>query len=32
MAVVARTYAKALFDSAKEQGRLDEVRAELQSS
>lgn len=30
MAVVARTYAKALFDAAKEQGRLDEVRAELQ--
>ena len=29
MAVVARTYAKALFDSAKEKGRLDEVRAEL---
>ena len=29
MAVVARTYAQALFDSAKEQGRLDEVRAEL---
>ena len=26
MAVVARTYAQALFDSAKEQGRLDEVR------
>jgi F-type H+-transporting ATPase subunit delta len=30
MAVVARTYAKALFDAAKEQGRVDEVRAELQ--
>ena len=30
MAVVARTYARALFDSAKAQGRLDEVRAELQ--
>ena len=30
MAVVARTYAKALFDSAKEKARLDEVRAELQ--
>lgn len=30
MAVVARTYAKALFDAAKDQGRLDEVRAELQ--
>jgi F-type H+-transporting ATPase subunit delta len=30
MAVVARTYAKALFDAAKEQGRLDEVREELQ--
>ena len=31
MAVVARTYAKALFDAAKEQGRLDEVNDELQS-
>ena len=31
MAVVARTYAKALFDAAKEQGRLDEVNEELQS-
>ena len=30
MAVVARTYAKALFDAAKEQGRVDEIRAELQ--
>ena len=30
MAVVARTYAQALFDSAKEQGRLGEVREELQ--
>lgn len=30
MAVVARTYATALFDAAKEKGRLDEVRAELQ--
>ncbi len=29
MAVVARTYAQALFDAAKEQGRLDEIRAEL---
>jgi F-type H+-transporting ATPase subunit delta len=29
MAVVARTYARALFDAAKEQGRLDEVREEL---
>src|SRR5262245_14273932 len=31
MAVVARTYAKALFDAAKDQGRLDEVNDELQS-
>ena len=31
MAVVARTYAKALFDAAKDQGRLDEVNGELQS-
>ena len=31
MAVVARTYAKALFDAAKEQGRLDEVNGELQT-
>ena len=31
MAVVARTYAKALFEAAKEQGRLDEVRDELAS-
>jgi F-type H+-transporting ATPase subunit delta len=30
MAVVARTYAKALFETANEQGRLDEVREELQ--
>ena len=30
MAVVARTYAKALLDTAKEQGRIDEVREELQ--
>jgi len=30
MAVVARTYVQALFDSAKEQGRLDEIREELQ--
>ena len=30
MAVVARTYAQALFDEAKERGRLDEVREELQ--
>ena len=30
VAVVSRTYAQALFDSAKEQGRLDEVREELQ--
>jgi F-type H+-transporting ATPase subunit delta len=30
MAVVARTYAKALFDAAKEQGRVGEVREELQ--
>ena len=31
MAVVARTYARALFEAAKEQGRIDEVRAELDS-
>jgi F-type H+-transporting ATPase subunit delta len=31
MPVVARTYAKALFAAAKEQGRVDEVRAELES-
>ena len=31
MAVVARTYAKALFEAAKEQGRLDEARDELAS-
>lgn len=30
MAVVARTYAQALFDAAKVKGRLDEVREELQ--
>jgi F-type H+-transporting ATPase subunit delta len=30
VAVVARTYAKALFDAAKEQGRLDPVREDLQ--
>ena len=29
MAVVARTYAQALFDAAREQGRLDVVREEL---
>ena len=29
MAVVSRTYAQALFDAAKEAGRLDEVREEL---
>ena len=29
MAVVARTYARALFQAAKEQGRIDEVRDEL---
>ena len=29
MAVVARTYARALFDAAKEHGRIDEVREEL---
>ena len=29
MAVVARTYARALFDAAKEHGRTDEVREEL---
>jgi F-type H+-transporting ATPase subunit delta len=29
MAVVARTYARALFEAAKEQGRLDEARDEL---
>jgi F-type H+-transporting ATPase subunit delta len=31
MAVVARTYAHALFDAAKEQGRIDEVQEELDS-
>ena len=30
MAVVARTYAQALFDAAKDKGRLDAVREELQ--
>ena len=29
MAVVARTYARALFEAAKEHGRIDEVRDEL---
>jgi len=29
VAVVARIYAKALFDAAKEHGRLDEIREEL---
>lgn len=29
MAVVARTYARALFQAAKENGRIDEVREEL---
>lgn len=29
MAVVARTYARALFDAAKEQGKIDEIREEL---
>ncbi len=29
MAVVARTYARALFDAAKEHGKLDEIREEL---
>jgi len=31
VAVVARTYARALFDVAKEQGKLDEIREELHS-
>ena len=31
MAVVARTYAKALFAAAKEKGRLEEVREELEA-
>ena len=31
MAVIARTYAKALFDAAKDQGRVEEVREELES-
>jgi ATP synthase F1 delta subunit len=31
MAVVARTYARALFEAAKEKGRIDEVREELDS-
>jgi F-type H+-transporting ATPase subunit delta len=30
VAVVARTYARALFDAAKEKGRLEEVREELE--
>jgi F-type H+-transporting ATPase subunit delta len=29
VAVVARTYAKALFDAAKEHGRIDEIREQL---
>jgi F-type H+-transporting ATPase subunit delta len=29
VAVIARTYARALFDAAKDEGRLDEVREEL---
>jgi F-type H+-transporting ATPase subunit delta len=29
MAVVARTYARALFDAAKDHGRIDEIREEL---
>jgi F-type H+-transporting ATPase subunit delta len=31
LAVVARTYARALFDTAKEDGKLDEIREELDS-
>ena len=31
MAVIARTYAKALYDAAQEQGRVEEVRRELAS-
>jgi F-type H+-transporting ATPase subunit delta len=31
VAVVSRTYAKALFHAAKEQGKLDEIREELAS-
>ena len=31
MAVVARTYARALFEAAKDTGRLDEVRGELET-
>ena len=31
MAVIARTYARALFDAAKDQGRVEEVREELDS-
>jgi F-type H+-transporting ATPase subunit delta len=31
MAVVARTYARALFEAAKEHGRIDEVRDELET-
>ena len=30
MAVVHRTYARALFDAAKERGKLDQVRADLE--
>jgi F-type H+-transporting ATPase subunit delta len=30
VAVVARTYARALFEAAKEKGRIDEVREELE--
>lgn len=30
MAVVARTYARALFEAAKAEGRLDEIRQELE--
>jgi F-type H+-transporting ATPase subunit delta len=30
VAVVARTYARALFEAAKEEGRLDEVKQELE--
>ena len=29
MAVVARTYARALFEAAKDEGRIDQVRDEL---
>jgi F-type H+-transporting ATPase subunit delta len=31
MAVIARTYARALFEAAKESGRLDEIRDELET-